>query len=173
MQNPIHLHDQGHQAAPRRHLGAPDTTIVLGEVPVGRKVSQRQGLRVPNLLVAFGVDRAGIIEQRGYSIDQWGKPPDFVLEVASETTGRNDIADKRGDYAAFGIPEYWRFDPSGGSITGRPWLGSGWLAGRTGPSPSRVRMMSTSGGTARPWDWTCAGRRDSSGGTTRWRGVTC
>ena len=43
-----------------------------------------------------------------------GKPPDFVLEVASESTGVVDYTDKRRDYAACGIPEYWRFDPSGG-----------------------------------------------------------
>ena len=129
MQNPIHLHDQGHQAALRRHLGAPDTTIVLGEVPVGRNVSQRQGLRIPDLLMAFGVDRAGIIDQRGYSIDQWGKPPDFVLEVASEGTGQYDIAEKRADYAAFGIPEYWRFDPSGGQYHGAPMAGDRLVGG--------------------------------------------
>ncbi len=26
----------------------------------------------------------------------------------------NDYAERRNDYAAFGIPEYWRFDPTGG-----------------------------------------------------------
>ena len=26
----------------------------------------------------------------------------------------NDHAERRNDYAAFGIPEYWRFDPTGG-----------------------------------------------------------
>ena len=114
MQNPIHLHDPGCQAALRRHFGAPDTTIVLGEVPVGWNTSQRQGLRVPDLLVAFDVDRAAIIEMQGYAIEVQSKPPDFVLEVASPTTGRNDYTDKRKDYAAFGIPEYSRFDPSGG-----------------------------------------------------------
>ena len=114
MQNPINLHDPGCQAALRRHFGAPDTTIVLGEVPVGWNTSQRQGLRVPDLLVAFDVDRAAIIEMQGYAIEVQSKPPDFVLEVASPTTGRNDYTDKRKDYAAFGIPEYSRFDPSDG-----------------------------------------------------------
>jgi Uma2 family endonuclease len=37
-----------------------------------------------------------------------------VLEIASETTAENDVTGKRDDYAAFVIPEYWRFDPSGG-----------------------------------------------------------
>ena len=44
MQNPIHLHDPGYQAALRRHFGASDTTIVMGEVPVARTASQRQGV---------------------------------------------------------------------------------------------------------------------------------
>ena len=53
-------------------------------------------------------------EQRGYAIDRQGKAPDFVLEVASPTTGRVDYTDKRADYERFGVGEYWRFDPSGG-----------------------------------------------------------
>ena len=97
-----------------RHFGNPDTTIVLGEVPVGWNVRRRRGLRIPDLIIAFGVDRAGIIENNGYSIDELGKPPDFVLEVASLTTAENDYTVKRVDYAAFGVPEYWRFDPTGG-----------------------------------------------------------
>ena len=120
MQNPIHLHDPGYQAALRRHFGASDTTIVMGAVPVARTASQRQGVRIPDLLIAFGVDRAGIIGQRGYAIEQQGKPPDFVLEIASETTGRNDYTAKRDDYAGYGIPEYWRFGPQRWAVSRDP-----------------------------------------------------
>ena len=118
MQNPIYLHNPGYQATLRRHFGSPESTIILGEVPVGRDLRQRRGLRVPDLLIAFGVDPATIIAHRGYSIEEWGKPPDFVLEIASENTAENDVTVKRDDYAAFGIPEYWRFDPSGGEYYG-------------------------------------------------------
>ena len=52
--------------------------------------------------------------QMGYSIRDLGKPPDFVLEVASESTRNRDLGIKRRDYANFGIPEYWRFDATGG-----------------------------------------------------------
>ena len=41
------------------------------------------------------------------------KSPDFVLEVASRSTGSEDTGPKRDDYAALGILEYWRFDPTG------------------------------------------------------------
>ena len=36
-----------------------------------------------------------------------------MLEVASESTGENDVGDKREYYQALGIPEYWRFDETG------------------------------------------------------------
>ena len=123
MQNSIYLDQPAHQAALSHHFGTSDTTIILSEVPIGRTVRQRQGLRVPDLLVAFGVDHAGVIDRRGYSIEEHGKPPDFVLEVASVTTGRNDYIQKRDDYAAFGVPEYWRFDPSGGEYHDAPLAG--------------------------------------------------
>ena len=38
-----------------------------------------------------------------------------MLEVASPSTGRVDVRDKPADYAALGIPEYWRFDETGAS----------------------------------------------------------
>ena len=59
-------------------------------------------------------DIALVDEQGGYAIDRQGKAPDFVLEVASRSTGEVDYTDKRRDYERFGIGEYWRFDPSGG-----------------------------------------------------------
>ena len=55
-----------------------------------------------------------VIRQWGYAIETQGKPPDFVLEVASPHTYRNDIGPKRTGYQAYGVPEYWRYDGSGG-----------------------------------------------------------
>ena len=37
-----------------------------------------------------------------------------MLEIASPHTGRNDYTTERTGYADFGVPEYWRFDPTGG-----------------------------------------------------------
>ena len=36
-----------------------------------------------------------------------------MLKVASESIAERDLGLKRDDYAAFGIPEYWRFDETG------------------------------------------------------------
>ena len=123
MQNSLHLDDPAHQAALTQHLGNYDTTIVLSEIPVRWTPSQSRGHRIPDLLVAFGVDRAQAVEQNGYSIQDQGKPPDFVLEIASVGTVENDYTDKRVDYANFGIPEYWRFDPTGNQRYDAPLAG--------------------------------------------------
>ena len=114
MQNPIYLYRPSHIYALEIYLGDPQTTIVLGEVPVGWTPGQSAGIRIPDLLIADNINRAVIIEQWGYAIEQQGKPPDLALEVASVTTGGVDYTDKRRDYESYGIPEYWRFDPSGG-----------------------------------------------------------
>ena len=115
VQNALHLNDQGHQPALRRHLVAPQSTVVIGEVPIGWNThTRREVIRVPDLLIAFDVDRDLIVAEMGYSIDEHGKAPDFALEIASPNTARNDETGKRIDYARFGVTEYWRFDPQGG-----------------------------------------------------------
>ena len=72
----------------------------------------------PDLLVAFGVAPASVLPRNGYIIWEVGKPPDFVMEVASETTHHRDTGFKRDVYASQGIPEYWRVDPTGGDFYG-------------------------------------------------------
>ena len=68
----------------------------------------------PDCVVAFGVDPGAILHRNGYVIEEVGKPPDFVLEIASESTGRADYTTKRDIYAGYGVGEYWRFDATGG-----------------------------------------------------------
>ena len=55
----------------------------MSGVPIAWNPLQLQGMHIPDLLIAFNVDRAAIIEQWGYSIEDRGKSPDFVLETAS------------------------------------------------------------------------------------------
>ena len=70
----------------------------------------------PDLYVAVGGGKAAIRQRNGYVIWEAGKPPDFALEVVSETTHRRDTAEKTGLYASVGITEYWRVDPTGGVL---------------------------------------------------------
>ena len=97
-----------------QHLGNPDTTLVAGEQYLALAPTRNlAGVRYPDLLIAFGADPSAYYRSNAYVIEEQGKPPDFVLEIASPSTGRIDVRDKPGDYAALGIPEYWRFDETG------------------------------------------------------------
>ena len=97
-----------------RHLGNPETTLVAGDHYLSLAPTRDMaGVRYPDLLIAFDVDPALYKDRNAYVISDQGKPPDFVLEIASVSTGRVDVVDKRADYAALGIPEYWRFDATG------------------------------------------------------------
>ena len=111
MTSVLFLHSNGNIHHLKQHLGNLESTIVGGEIYVTIAPGQRR--RVPDLLVAFNSDLAAYIRRNGYIIAEQGKPPDFVLEIASRSTGENDVSQKRTDYESMGIPEYWRFDHTG------------------------------------------------------------
>ena len=114
MQNWIYLYQPTLLSALSIHLGSAENIIVASEVPLGPNVNIRGDYRIPDLIVCFDCDIEGVRELGGYAIDRQGKAPDFVLEVASRTTGVQDYTTKRRDYKRYGVGEYWRFDPSGG-----------------------------------------------------------
>ena len=114
MQNWLHLYETSIVTSLAIHFADDPDVTVASEVPVGPGLPVRDDARIPDLMVMRGGDRELMEEQRGYAIDCQGRPPDFVLEVASPSTGRADYTDKRRDYERFEVSEYWRFDPSGG-----------------------------------------------------------
>ena len=96
------------------HLGNPETTIVGADrYIVPAPTGDLTGSRYPDLLVAFEANPEAYFRSNGYIISEQGKPPDFVLEVASPSTRHIDETAKRRDYAALGILEYWRFNQAG------------------------------------------------------------
>ena len=66
----------------------------------------------PDVYLAFGVDTQAIRQRKLYLPWEVGKSPDWVLEIGSASTGREDVGRKRDLYAHIGVPEYWRFDPT-------------------------------------------------------------
>ena len=96
-----------------QHLDNPETTLIAGEHYLALVPTQDMtGIRYPDLLIAFGADPAAYYRRNAYIISEQGKPPDFVLEIVSPRSRQTDRVNKRRDYAALGIPEYWRFDES-------------------------------------------------------------
>ena len=111
--------------------------LVAGDGYLCYDASDLRGAPKPDCLVAFGVGipPADIVDANGYMISEVGKPPDFVLEVASVSTGRRDYTVKRDTYAHYGVGEYWRFDHTGGLYHDAPLAGDRLVDGEYVPIP--------------------------------------
>ena len=109
-----HLGNTGNVHHLVQHLGNRSSTIFGGELFIATSPdAPASSRRVPDLLIAFNTDPELYKENNGYIISEQRKPPDFVLEIASRSTGREDVTEKRDDYASMGVVEYWRFDETG------------------------------------------------------------
>ena len=84
--------------------------FVAADILVYPERGNPKNCTAPDVLVAFGVGRH---HRMHYRVWTEGKPPDWVLEVASPSTALADLDEKRRKYAAMGVPEYWLFDPRG------------------------------------------------------------
>ena len=127
----------GYPPSLAEHFGSPETTIITSEVAAALipPAESCEGVRYPDLLIAFGVNPAANIARKGYYIQEQGKPPDFVLEVASESSRERDEIVKRAAYANMSVPEYWRFNPSGSGYHSTHLAGDGLVDGRYQPIP--------------------------------------
>ena len=92
----------------------------------------------PDCYIALDVAPDFVFQFPNFFVWEVGKPPDFVLEVASPSTAQNDLGRKRALYARLGIPEYWRVDPTGGELYGAPLTGERLVDGEYVPFPVRV-----------------------------------
>ena len=94
----------------RRYRDRADV-FVAGNLLVYYRMNDNEVRVAPDVMVVFGVadyPRDSYIVWR-----EDGKTPDFVMEIASPGTYARDLTEKRDTYAALGVAEYWRFDPTG------------------------------------------------------------
>ena len=118
-----------------RHFSGQPDTLVRPPFVVNYDPHDMNRRIEPDLCVAFGVDVAAIDRRNGFIIWEVGKPPDFVMEVASESTHERDTGFKRELYARLKIQEYWRVDPTGGDFYGYPLAGEVLVDGQYRPIP--------------------------------------
>ena len=85
----------------------------------------------PDLMVVFGASKH---VRSSYQLWEEAKAPDFVLEIASESTYRADRGEKRDLYASMGVSEYWQYDPVGTCLD-PSLLGFRLVEGRYAPIP--------------------------------------
>ena len=84
--------------------------LVAADILVYPEKGNNRNSIAPDVLVALGL---GTRKRSSYFVWEEGKPPDWVLEVASPSTQKKDLDDKRRKYAEMGVPEYWMFDAKG------------------------------------------------------------
>ena len=98
-----------------RYRDHPDV-YVSGDLLIYYEESNPRVSVAPDAFVVFGVrDR----KRMNYRVWEEGKGPDFVLEVASPNTWREDVKRKPGVYSGLGVREYFLFDPQAEYLTPR------------------------------------------------------
>jgi Uma2 family endonuclease len=65
--------------------------------------------------------------------------PDWVCEVLSPTTAKNDLVDKLRTLQSNGVPHYWIVDPERETLTVLRWTEEGYLTALTAKRGERVR----------------------------------
>ena len=121
-----------------RHILGREDVLVGSEGYLCRRAGEARTSPHPDLVVALGTPVPPEIIMNagnGYTIDEIGQPPDFVLEVASATTAENDETTKRAQYAEMGVGEYWRFDWSDRRYYRAPLAGDVLVEGEYRPIP--------------------------------------
>ena len=142
---------------PARHFGRPATTVFGGDRCLALFLpGDMTGIRYPDMLIAFDADPEAYHRSNGYIISEQSKPPDFVLEIGSPSTGHVDAGAKRDS------TRRWA-SPSTGASTRRPaatapvWPGTVWWTGSTGRLPLRSWRRTSCRAAVRFCIWTCAG----------------
>ena len=82
---------------------------VGGDLLIYYRMNDNETRVAPDVFVVFGADKA---LRPSWIVWREGKAPDIVMELASGSTWRRDMREKRAIYAEMGVTEYWRFDPT-------------------------------------------------------------
>ena len=95
--------------------GRPDV-YVSGDLLIYYEEGNPRVSIAPDVFVVFGVEDR---DRLNYKLWEERRPPDFVLEVASPSTWRDDLNRKRSVYERLGVREYCQYDPNGEHLPAR------------------------------------------------------
>src|SRR5215211_5647518 len=70
----------------------------------------------PDVVLVRGIEKW---DRPLYKLWEEGRPPDFVIEVTSSSTRREDLSKKKDLYERLGVSEYFLFDPTGDYLNPR------------------------------------------------------
>ena len=94
----------------RGHFEERPDVYVSGDLLIYYEEGNPRKAVAPDVFVVLGAAKH---KRMIYKLWEEPKAPDFVLEVASKNTWKEDVGPKRATYAQLGIREYWLFDPKG------------------------------------------------------------
>ncbi len=132
--------ETGHQRTPltyavealRHHFRDRADVYVSGNLFIYYREGDPRAVVAPDVFVVVGADSA---DRSTYRLWEEPKGPDFVLEITSRSTRREDQVSKRELYRSLGVREYWQFDPTDDYLE-PPLQGLGLVAGEYRPLPA-------------------------------------
>ena len=92
-----------------RHFAKRPDVYVSGNMLLYYEEGEPRKSVAPDVFVVLGASRDE--DRDTYLIWREPKAPDFVLEVTSKSTRKNDLVTKHALYEALGVAEYFLFDP--------------------------------------------------------------
>ena len=93
----------------RYHFRGRRDVYVSGNLLLYYQKGNPRAAVAPDVFVVLGVSNA---DRSSYRLWEEPKGPDFVLEITSRTTYREDQGRKRKLYLSLGVQEYWQYDPT-------------------------------------------------------------
>ena len=119
----------------RAHFRDIENALVSGNTFIYYAEGDPRRNVAPDCYVSFNLSDAALeslSKERNNTYLLWevGKPPDFVMEIGSPSTADRDMGFKRDLYARIGVPEYWRYDQTGGRFYRKPLAGERLVDGK-------------------------------------------
>ena len=100
----------------RSHFLDREDVYVVGNMFLYYQEGNPRAVVAPDLFVVVGASKH---KRHTYKLWEEPKAPDFVLEVTSRSTRKDDQGRKREIYASLGVWEYWQYDPTGDYLSPR------------------------------------------------------
>ena len=94
----------------RQHFRSRRDVYVSGNLLLYHEEGNPRAVVAPDVFVVLGVSSA---DRSSYRLWEEAKGPDFVLEITSRSTYREEQGRKRELYCSLGVREYWQYDPTG------------------------------------------------------------
>ena len=117
----------------RDHFRDRPDVYVSGNLFIYYQKGNPRAVVAPDVFVVLGADNA---DRSTYRLWVEPKAPDFVLEITSRSTRREDQVSKRALYRSLGVREYWQFDPTNDYLQ-PPLQGLELIEGDYRPLPAR------------------------------------